>query len=218
LTLLQQKALIDQNLASYLAGEDTWDELGYLFGSTTHPQPVTFAELYRLSAADLNRFETKVVGNLEQMRDRLTDLVALVETARADVPSAALPWYEELADGFAGEFYRAGHAYHLYAGAGARRFHELGLAADGEAVAQDHFGKARAIKQFFLAAQERREAHYRYPLDYSIGWERSVTSYDFHYLYQAATGYWYERYEKQAIDKDFNPLLMNLIDPMWFFF
>ena len=44
-----------------------------------------------------------------------------------------------------------------------------------------------------------------------------MTSYDYRYLWTVAHAYFYLRAEKQAIEKDFNPFLDNLIDPIWFF-
>jgi hypothetical protein len=218
LTLLQERLLIGRNLASYLAGQDTWDELGYLFGTATHPKPVLFAELYRFDETRLAQFAGGTLAELAELTAASADLLDDVSSVADLVPAGARAWYEELVDGFRVDLQRASHAYHLWAGAVARRTQELGLDPNGETEAEAHFTQARAITALFVQTVRGREAHYRYPLFYSSGWKRSVTSYDFRYLYQASTAYWYKRYERQAIDKNFNPLLMNLIDPLWFFF
>jgi hypothetical protein len=218
LALAQQDLLIDKNLASYLAGEDTWDELGYLFGATTHPKPVMFSELYRMNEADVRALQSGVIADLADAATRFDDLAQRVEAARAKVPARALAWYDELADSFQVDQLRAAHAHLLWAGAAARRLNELGVEPGGEAQAQQLFAQAKDITAQFRQVVAQREASYRYPLFYSTGWKRSVTSYDFRYLFQASNAYWFRRYEKQAIDKDFNPFLMNLIDPIWFFF
>jgi len=214
----QYAMLVENNLGGYLAGQDTWDELGYLFGGTTHPKPWTFAELYRADAEQIGRFRKSVLVDLRIQKERYAALLEQIEALRPRVAPEAMTWYDELVDGYRVNLYRAGHAYHLYAGVCLRRLSETGVAPNGLAAAQSHFAQARAIKPLFLAAMRHREPHYRYPFAYSSGWERSVTAYDYKYLYQASTGYWYTRYEKQAIDRDLNPLLMNLIDPLWFMF
>ncbi len=218
LTLNQEDMLIGENLASYLAAQDTWDELGYLVGSSTHPIPVTYKELYQGDLDFLDEFEADVVDGMEEMAQDYADLLATVESVRGQVPENALSWYEELVDSFKVNKTKADHVLNLLNGVLARRRAELGVLPEGEALAQEHFTQAQAITQEFLQTMRRREPYYRYPLAYSSGWERSITSYDFKYLYQAATGYWYIRAEKQAIDKDFSIFLMNIIDPIWFFF
>jgi hypothetical protein len=218
LALTQEEFLIGRNLASYLAGEDTWDELGYLFGTTTHPQPLRFAELYKMDEAGVRRFAATTLADLEAMKEEFGALLGRIQDACARSALAGQPWCGELADGFRVDAERASHAYHLWAGACARRLNELGVQPDGESVAQSHFTQARALTREFRQTVKQREAHYRYPLLYSIGWKRSVTSYDYRYLYQASNAYWLRRYERQAIDKNFNPFLMNLVDPIWFFF
>ncbi len=218
LTLNQEDRLIGENLASYLASADPWDEIGYLVGSTTHPKPVTYRELYKADADFLDDFENDVLNPLEDMAQEYADLLASVKSIRFDVPDNAKAWYEELVDSFAVNSKRADHAVNLFQGVLARRRAELGILTDGEDQAAEYFDQALGLTEEFLETMRRREESYRYPLSYSSGWQRSVTSYDYKYLYQAATGYWYRREEKQAIDKDFGIFLMNLIDPIWFFF
>jgi len=218
LILHQEDLLIGFNLAPYIAGEDTWDELGYLVGETTHPKPTTFSELYRLTAPGIVDLQGSAILGLEEMAESYRYLWERVVSVQADVPSVAAPWYEELRDCFHVNYLRTLHAYHLYAGAAFRRLHELDELSDGEQLAQAHFTQAQAVTQNFYALMRKREAEYRYPVFLSSGWGRSLTSYDYRYLWQASTGYWYKRYEKQAIEKNFNPFLDNVIDPIWFFF
>ena len=218
LAMAQKDFLIDRNLASYLAGQDTWDELGYLFGTTTHPEPMQFAALYRLDEAGVRDFANTVLADLAEMAISFEDLAARVSAVQDEVPGPARSWFEELQDSFEVDRQRATHARLLWAGAVARRLNELGVYPEGENEAQTLFSQAQDITAEFRQTIARRELAYRYPIFYSSGWKRSVTSYDFRYLYQASTAYWFVRYEKQAIDKNFNPFLMNIIDPIWFFF
>lgn len=216
LTQNQEEMLIGYNLASYLAGQDSWDEIGYLAGTETHPQPVTFAELYSMNAEHIDILLENLVPGLETMSQVYLDLLARVDAVASLVPQESYLWYSELADSFRVNQYRAEHAYLLYHGACLRRLFELGEDEQGEQKAQELFNRARAITPLYLEAMRKREAQYRYPYELSSGWGRSLTSYDFGYLTQATTGYWYYRYEKQAIDKDLNILLDNWIDPIWF--
>lgn len=215
-TLYQENMLIEQNLAPYLAGIDTWDEIGFLVDTTTHPKGILFRELYRMKAQEIVDVVLPLVEQLESMTASFTHLYQRVAAVQEDVPAEGLYWYQELADSFAVNAYRAEHAFHLYAGAAARRLFETGQDDTGEVRAQQHFDQALKITEEHLALMRRREAQYRYPLDLSIGWQRSLTSYDYKYLWQASTGYWNTRYEKQAIDKNFSIFLDNVIDPIWF--
>ena len=214
----QEDLLIDAELASYLSGQETWDEIGFLFDTMTHPRPVTFPELYRFDADQLDDFEQTIIAGLDAMQQDYREFELAVEMLRDNVPAPARPWYRELRDSLRVNRQRAVHAYQLWTGAVARRRAELGVDPGGEAIAQTHFATALNVRAEFLATVREREAEYRYPFQYSSGWERSLTSYDYRYLWTASTGFYFIRYEKQAIDKDFNPFLMNLIDPVWFFF
>jgi hypothetical protein len=214
----QQHWLIDRNLATYLAGEDTWNEIGYFFGKTTQQRPVMFSELYRMNAGQVRALQSGVIADLAAAAAEFAALRRRVEALASRAPAAAAAWLAELSDCFRIDELNATHAHLLWAGAAARRLHELGENPDGETTAQAYFAQAQEITRQFVATVHARETHYRYPLFYSTGRNRSVTSYKFRYLYQASTGYWLRRYEKQAIDKNFHPFLMNLIDPIWFFF
>ena len=216
LTLDQEETMIGKNLAPYLAGTDTWDELGYLVGTLTHPKGVLFKELYRMDADQIGELQTEVVDKLAEIVSKYTELYQTVAALHDQVPVAALPWFDELVDCFHVNLLRARHAYLLYAGACAQRLFELDGDTVNEQTAAEHFENALLITQEQIALVHKREQSYRYPLFLSIGWERSLTSYDFRYLWQASVGYWNKRYEKQAIDKLFNPFIDNVIDPLWF--
>ena len=218
LALAQREWLIDKNLASYLSGEDTWDELGYFVGTTTHPRPIMFSELYRMDEAEVREMQDGVIADLRGMVDAFNEILNRVDNMLQFVPAPAMAWYSELIDSFLVDTWRAAHAHLLWSGAASRRLYELGVDPDGENKAQQLFESAREYTERFRETVQTREASYRYPLFYSTGWKRSVTSYDFRYLFQASNAYWFRRYEAQAIDKNFNPFLMNIIDPIWFFF
>ena len=220
LTEYQEQALqySDYSLISYISGQDTWDEIHWMVSDGIKKKPVTFKILYGMKAAELEDFEETVLARLSEMSTKYKELMDQVDAARDQVPYRALPWYEEMADSFRVNYYRVTHAYLLYAGAINRRYQELGIDPDGEQAAQELFDDARQITSDFLELMRKRETAYRYPLFLSVGWERSLTSYDYRYLWHASTAYFYKRFEKQAIDKNFNPLLMNVIDVMWFLF
>lgn len=218
LTLYQEKMFITENLISYIAGQDSWDEIGYLVGTTTHPRPVLFSELYKMDEYELAEFHDSIIVSLKEIAQTFEKLHNRVASHQDRIPVNGLYWFDELQDCFATNLYRAQHAYYLFQGAYNRRMNELGLNEDGEEKALEYFDSALAVSESAIELMRDRENYYRYPLDLSIGWERSLTSYDFKYLWQASTGYWYRRYEAQAIDKNFNIMMMNVIDPVWFFF
>ncbi len=218
LIALEEHALIDQEMVSYLTGQDTFDEIGYLLGSSTQPKPVAFSEIDAMDAGALANFETQTLASLGSMASRFDAIAGDVESLGTGVPDDARAWFDEMRDAFRVNALRAGHSYALYAGAANRRRAEMGLDPAGEDVSRGHFDAALATTDEFLELMRRREARYRYPLALSSSWERSLTSYDFRYLWEASTAYWYRRAEKQAIDKEFSPFLMNVIDPFWFIF
>ena len=214
----QKHWLIERTLAGYLAGEDTWNELGYLLGTTTQPRPLMFSELYQMDADQVQALQSGVIADLGGAAADYLTLVQQAEALLARAPAASAEWLAELIDGFRVDQLNAAHAHLLWAGAAARRLNQLGVDPNGEATAQTLFGQAQALTPQYVDVVQSRETHYRYPLFYSTGHQRSVTAYDYRYLYQASNGYFLQRYEKQAIDMNFNPFLMNLIDPIWFFF
>ena len=218
LTLYQEKMFINENLISYIAGQDSWDEIGYLVGATTHPKPVLFSELYRMDKYELAEFHDSIILSLKDIAQNFKKLHDRVQSNFDRIPINGLYWFDELKDSYATNVFRAQHSYYLYQGAYHRRMNELGLDDEGENKALEFFDMALSVTENAIELMRHRESQYRYPLDLSIGWERSLTSYDFKYLWQASTGYWYHRYEAQAIDKNFNIMLMNVIDPIWFFF
>lgn len=214
----QDELLIHNEMVSYVTGQDTFDEIGYLIGGSTQPKPVMFSDIDKMDETALGDFETSTLQRLLFMAEFASDLADEVDGLADLVPASAWGWYEELRDGFRVDALRTNHSYSLYAGAVARRWADLGVDPDGADLAQVQFDHALEVTEDFIALMNRREAHYRYPLEYSSSWQRSVTSYDFRYLWQAHTAYWYRRAEAQAIDKQFSPFLMNVIDPLWFMF
>ncbi len=218
LIALEEHALIDQEMVSYLTGQDAFDEIGYLLGSSTQPKPVMFAEIDTMDAAALAEFETGTLADLGALAARFDVIADDVESLGPGMSDEARAWFVEMRDAFRVNALRATHSYALYAGATARRRAEMGLDPGGDDVSRRHFDAALGTTDEFLDLMRRREAHYRYPLAMSSSWERSLTSYDFRYLWQASTAYWYRRAEKQAIDREFSPFLMNVIDPFWFMF
>jgi hypothetical protein len=218
LTLYQEEMLINENMVPYPAGEDTWDELGYIVDTTTHPKVVTFREIYHMNAEEIAEFEADTLVKIENIADTYEEFLEEVQALGDNVDLHGLYWYKELADSFQTNAYRARHAYHLWAGASAMRLFELNGDPADETEADNHFEKATAITPKAIELMRKREGEYRYPLDLSITEGRNYTSYDFKYLWQASTGYWYVRREKQAIEKKFSPFLMNVIKPIWFMF
>ncbi|MCB9489006.1 MAG: hypothetical protein H6684_09775 [Deltaproteobacteria bacterium] len=213
----QEATLNDEDLIAYLCGLDTWDELGFLLGAATHVKPIRFKDVYAMSANELAEFQGDIVVKLENVAAKYDAFYERATELRGQVPEKAMPWFDEFVDSLAINKLRANHMFQLYVGATAARFLELGIDNGNPDAAAEAFDKALAITDEFLALMTIREQSFRYPKEMSTAWERSLTSYDYKYLWHAHTAYFYRRYEAQAIEKDFNPFLMNTIDVIWFF-
>ncbi|MBZ0271465.1 hypothetical protein K8I61_05475 [bacterium] len=216
LTEAQEEFLVHRVLASYLAGSEAWDELGYLVGAETHPKPVTIREIYKMNAGDLDAFEAGVLADLSEMGASFESIYERLQNVSPNIPQAAHAWYDELRDGFRVTALRARHAYELYAGVIEQRRAELGDDA-AQARANEHFANAVFVREEAMIVIRGRELAYRYPFELSSGFERSLTSYDYKYLWPVSTGFYWMRYEAQAIEKKTSPFFMNPIDLLWFF-
>ncbi|MDP8256527.1 MAG: hypothetical protein P9M14_12325 [Candidatus Alcyoniella australis] len=208
----QQSTLIDRGLIPYIAAEDALDELGWLVGILTHPKPITFQELYNADRTQLAGFEQQILPALIEMALSYEAWTERLVQLRTQVPEQTLPWLEELIDSVRINALRCAHSYRLYAGVCQMRGAELGLADHSADQAYVHFAEARDdIKWQAAGVVRKREAAYRYPFEWSSGWDEpgNVTSYPFRYIWTVHHVIFYTRREAQAIERNFDPLYMN---------
>jgi len=208
----QHDTLVDRGLIAYIAGEDTPDELGWLVGVLTHPKPVTFKELYQMDSEQLLGFENQILPYIDEMAQKYEDWALQLEALRPETPEEALPWLEELIDSVWINAYRSRHTYELYAGVVQIRGAELAVPGYTEDSGYIHFAEAISTKWLAANLIRAREAEYRYPWEWSSGWDEpgNVTSYPFRYMWTVHHVYFYTRREVQAMERNFDPFLHNI--------
>ncbi|MCZ7584062.1 MAG: hypothetical protein M5R36_12390 [Deltaproteobacteria bacterium] len=160
---LQYEFLVDRALAAYLAGQDTWDEIGYLLGGGTQARPVKFQDIDGMDAGELEEYASTILVDLGEMAEQFTAAADGFRNLWGLVDPAARPWYEEIADGMDATALRATHAFDLHSGCVERRRFELGLDPNGEDAAAAFFEDALAVSDRVRAVIAEREQHYRYP-------------------------------------------------------
>ncbi len=186
---LQSKFLFDQRLVSYLQGENSTVDFGYLVGLETHPKRVAFEEVLAMSGGDRAAFGATVVAPLEAFASAIQPLEDAVAARCRGSGSEAAPWCNELWDGMAIVRLRAEHAAHLYRSVLAKALG--GDGSDDYLAALDVTGEARAV----IA---RREAHYRFDLSREVDAYSNPTVYGFGYLRPAHTACYWVRREQQV--------------------
>lgn len=108
---LQGRTLIDQKLAAYMAGRDTYIDLGDEIDVVSQPDRPSFEEILELTPVGLDVFETDVLGPLDVLAAetrRMSTELELVGLPDSD------PYARELLDGFAVSAARAEYVLALY--------------------------------------------------------------------------------------------------------
>ncbi len=180
----QATRLIDQRLASYLAGRDLLIDAGDKLGIHSQPDRTTFEELAKLDEPARAAFATDVVAPLGEFTIELAELQARLSA----LGLAESPWSRELADGFAVTAARAAFVHASY---------EAVLASlRGDSIAtEDAYARAVAALADGHAAVARRHAspHYTGDREHLFGQPVNATVYGFGYLSRADTLCYWER-------------------------
>jgi len=206
----QKEKLMDKDLIGYISGEDTLDELGWLFGIYTQPKPILFKEIDRMNADELASFEKNELADLDDIRNEFLDFADSAEELAAQAPAKSKFWLDELADDLQINYYRADHSWLLYSGAVERKAAELGIPGYSQEKANEYFEEARQITPNAIKViQSRLESGY-YPGKWRFAEDKNITSYPFRYLWMAYTGYYFTRREHQVINRNWNPFLDNI--------
>jgi len=151
-------------LYTYFAGEDPADELGARSGLEFRPVRLAFRDVAGLNAADLARFQSLDLTELDRLASLFTSAADRLVATRSDVPSDGLPWLDEVVDGLTINALRARHTRLLYLAVIALRDH---AAADPTVTTQLTAAQAALAAASNVIA--RREAAYRYPSPQMIG-------------------------------------------------
>ncbi|HEY8041514.1 MAG TPA: hypothetical protein VIF15_17025 [Polyangiaceae bacterium] len=186
---LQTSYLFDHRLLSYVQGENSTVDEGYLAGLETHPRRLAFEQVAAMGADERAGFEATIVQALESFAAESQPIEDAVAARCRGADAALAPWCDELWDGIAIVRLRAQHAALLYRAV-------LAYAGGGDGMPLVD----RAARVTDQAAQvvARREAQYRFDLDRVAGNPKNPTIYGFGYLRPAHTQCYWRRREEQV--------------------
>ncbi len=186
---LQSKYIFDQRLLPYVQGENETVEFGYLAGHETHPKRIEFEEVWSMSEADKQGFESSVLAGLEALDSGLSPIESNFDARCRGADAAVAPWCAEVLDGLSVLRLRLQHTDHLYRAV-------LAKARGGNGDAE--YNLALGITPNAQAVIERRKAGYRWDLHRLLDSYSNPTVYDFGYLWAAHSMCYWQRREQQA--------------------
>ena len=156
-------------LYTYLAGEDPGDEIAAVTGFEFRPVRTSFNTVMGWDKSQLSDFRFGDQKRLLEMVDAYDDWQARLAAVRPDVPSAGLPWFDEIADGIEIDKLRAQQAEQLYDAVLAYREDTLKGTGDPTARAKEKLAAAAETLTQAETVIRRRETMYRYPPEQEYG-------------------------------------------------
>jgi len=201
----------ERNGIAYLEGWDTFADIGTTFESflNTQPKRLGLTE-FRTRLNPQPNYRREVEPLLAEMAVSFTDLAAALAALQGAVPLAAQPFFGELVDGSLMVSNRALQVHALYDYASTWR---EGATEERSARLQDATNALASAE----VVMRRREAQYRTPLERIAGWRHNPTCYDYGYLWQAKTLYYFWRDHDKAFFASrelLSPCYMNVISPV----
>lgn len=204
-------SVVRKNGQAYLQGSETWDDVseigtkipGIEAAQMTQPARVGLVEM-RSPIRTGPRYTGEVEPLLAEMESRFLALSAKWDALRAQVPAAALPVFDDLADSMRITARRATQIHGLYDYVDARE-------APNPAPRLARLATARAALDDAALIVKTREAHYRVPAERIAGWGENPTAYRFGYLWTARSLYYWWRDEGQAVDAPRSPCYLNVL-------
>jgi hypothetical protein len=188
---LQTSYLFDQRLLPYIQGENATVELGYLAGLETHPERVEFAQILKMTPAQLSSFEKTVIDGLDAFASKTQPLLDAVAARCRGADATIAPWCDELRDGMQIVQLRAQHASLVYRAVVAYRRGDTG-------TPPSLLAQATQITQQAAAVVAAREAHYRFDVTRLTGQYANPTVYSYGYLREAHTQCYWTRREQEV--------------------
>lgn len=196
----QATFMFDANSIRWLVGTDAETEAGMAVGINFHPLPPSPAEILRWSQEEIDSFNAIDAPLLERIDTQFAGYVTRLGVVRPLVPPNALPFFEEVVDGFEMFSLRAKHQLQAYGAVVTLR--QSQLSGDGDLLADAHSLLEDALETTALARAvvARREASYRYaPLERSIAGgeegdeDSNWTTYSYRYLNRTHHVFYYSR-------------------------
>jgi hypothetical protein len=184
LAAVQQRRLVEERLAAYLAGRDVAIDIGEGIGIVSQPTRPSFAAVRMLDAAAQAQFRTSVVEPLLAFADENDAILARIEAI-----GSSDPWFVEVRDGVAVTGLRTRYIQSLYSAA---------LEPDA-ATAEAHLTRADELFQAARAIVASRHSalHTRLP-ERLLTRNTNPTLYQYGYLFNADTLCFWGREGTQA--------------------
>ena len=198
---------------AYLAGQDTWSQLGGMLrslglkGYQTQPDRIEFEALIKDPAARA-LYRTEIAPLLQAMVTDFSELARRAKVLKQRVPNDLRPWYAEFDNSLALNALRARQVYHLMEASVAKGLGQSGLVQARLDEALDSLRQAEP-----LAIEQA--ANYRSDPQRLAGFDiPNPTVYRYGYLWPARSLYFWKRDWLQVAQSQFHPCYLNIIDPL----
>lgn len=204
---------VKRNGMAYLAGQDTWSQLGALIrqwgltGFQTQPERWHFHEVaHDAEAAQAYRNEVRPL--LQAMDTQFSALARRADALQPQVRGAAAPYFEDIRRGLWINVYRTRLVVALFEASLGRHYRH-------PETTQRYLAQAREI--LAQAQSLVRDQHQDLPAPWVVAAPYTVpnpTAYAYGYLWPAEALYFWRRDYLQVERDETSPCLMNIIDPI----
>jgi hypothetical protein len=204
---LQQTYLKDSTLMQYMTAMTITDEISIkALANEYEPRPHWSYKYLERKANDsiITAVRSTILPMLKGFSDKSLEVVKTMRPAKDSLT-------EELADGIEITALRAKHRYYTLQYILDRRntkLHHL-KKTKGESLLQ----QAAATRALAMAIVNRRQQHYRYPLELIATKRYDHTAYHFGYLWLASNLHLWHREEEEARRNKYSPWFMNVWNP-----
>lgn len=200
-----------RNGMAYLAGQDAWSELGGMIraaglkGYQTQPDRLSFEALAKEPAA-LDFYQHELKGLLNEIVNIFLQLKLRADALETKIAPELKPWFQEIQSGLGINYLRARFVYQL-----------MQASASYQVGQTEHFRYLlhKASASLEQAQQLIQSQVYRADSKRIAAWNvPNPTAYRYGYLWPAQQLFFWRRDLAQVSQQNFNPCLMNIIDPL----
>jgi hypothetical protein len=209
---LQNVYLKDRELLRYMSALAPFSELPWPCDKSFQPEPAFASRwlLRKASPAEVERIIRGPVAALDEYAARMEPVVAALEEENRKLSGSneeVKALGEELTRGLRVTALRARHRSLTIRALIAARRDIPSLSSPVRLLDEAALVRGQAMEQV-----RRQETLYRYPATLIAGKRKSLTAYQFGYLYPASTLFFWRREEEQVRLERFDPFFMNMWD------
>lgn len=207
------ETVVKRNGMAYLAGQDTWSQMGALIrqwgltGFQTQPDRLHFNEVaQRAEAAQAYRAEVRPL--LQAMETQFSALARRADALQAQITGPATPYFSEIRRGLWINTYRTRLVQALFEAALGRHYRH-------PETTQRYLAQARHVLE--QAREIVKAQHAQLPAPWVIaapGQIPNPTAYHYGYLWPAEALYYWQRDYHQVAQNVASPCFMNIMDPL----